>query len=95
MKVKVCKSFKNRLFGIMFKKKKLNMCYYFPNCNSIHTFFCFQNIDVIMADKNNNILYEYKNLKPWKIIFPKKYVKNIYEFPANTSKKEIESTINR
>lgn len=95
MEIKVCNKFKDRLFGIMFKRRKIDICYYFPNCNSIHTFFCFQNIDLIMTDKNNNILYEYINLKPWRIILPKKYVKNVYEFPSNTNKKEIESTINR
>lgn len=92
---KTCNKFKDRLIGVMFKKKKIDRCYYFPNCNSIHTFFCFQNIDIVMTDKNNNIIYEYNNFKPWKIILPKKDVKNVYEFPANTSKKEKLSIINR
>jgi hypothetical protein len=48
-----------------------------------------------MTDKNNNILYEYKNLKPFRIILPKRNVKNVYEFPINTSEKEKLSTINR
>lgn len=95
MKIKVCDKFKNRLVGVMFKRKKIDKCYYFPNCNSIHTFFCFQNIDIVMTDKNNNILYEYNNLKPWKIILPKKDVKNVYEFPIGTKKKEKLSIINR
>lgn len=95
MEIKVCNKFKDRLIGIMFKKKKIDRCYYFPNCNSIHTFFCFQNIDIVMTDKNNNIIYEYNNFKPWKIILPKKYVTSVYEFPANISKKEKLSTINR
>lgn len=95
MKIKECKNIKDRFFGIMFKRKKIDKCYFFPNCNSIHTFFCFQNIDIIMTDKNNNILFEFNDFKPWNIILPKKKVKNVYEFPSNTSKKEKLSTINR
>lgn len=56
----------------------------FPKCNSIHTFFMYQNIDVVMTDENNRILYFYQNLKPWKIIGPKKGVYYTYEFPANS-----------
>lgn len=68
---------------MMFIKKKVEIGYLFKNCNSIHTFFMFQNIDVYMLDKNFNILYTYKNLKPWKIIFPKKNVYYTLEFSSN------------
>lgn len=77
--VKYNKSFKDKLIGMMFKKKKEKILYCFPNCNSIHTFFMFQNIDVIMTDKNNKILYYYNNLKPNKIVLPKKNVYYTYE----------------
>ena len=80
--IKKCHKFKDRLIGFMFKKKKLDYGLLFPNCNSIHTFFCFQNLDIIMTDKDNNILYVYKNFKPNRIILPKKNVKNIYEFSS-------------
>ena len=79
IEIRECKNFKNRLIGFMFKKKKLNYGLFFPNCNSIHTFFCFQNLDIIMTDENNNILYIFKDIKPNKVIY-KKGVKNIYEF---------------
>lgn len=83
-KIKVYKitSFKNRLCGFMFKKN-IDCCYCFPKCNSIHTFFMLKCIDVVMTDKNNNILYSYQNLKPWRVIFPKKGVYYVYEFPNN------------
>ena len=52
--IKVCNNFKDRLLGLMFKKNfNYGLC--FPRCNSIHTFFMRQNIDVFMADKNNMI----------------------------------------
>ena len=78
--IKECNSFKDRLIGFCFKKNKLNYGLLFNKCNSIHTFFCFQNLDVIMTDENNNIIHVYKNLKPNKIILPKKNVKKVYEF---------------
>lgn len=83
IKVKLCKNILDKFKGMMFLKKKIDYCYCFKNCNSIHTFFMFQNIDVIMCDKKNNVLYTYKNLKPWKIILPKKNVYYTYEFSTN------------
>ena len=77
-KVKMCIKFKDRLLGLMFKKN-INEILCFPKCNSIHTFFMFNNIDVYICDKDYNILYIYKNLKPFKIILPKKNVKYIFE----------------
>ena len=66
-----CITFRQRLLGFMMKKKA-DYALIFPNCNSIHTFFMKMNIDVIMCDKDNNILYVYNNLKPNKVILPKK-----------------------
>ncbi len=78
--VKLCSNFKNRLLGLMFKKEKIDYCLCFPKCNSIHTFFMKQNIDVFMTNKNNKVIYIIKNLKPWKLILPKKDVYYTYEF---------------
>lgn len=77
-----CKSFYSRLKGFMFKKN-INNALLFNKCNSIHTFFMKENIDVIMCDKDNNILYFYKDLKKNKIILPKKNVYKIIETPSN------------
>lgn len=78
--INYCNTFIKRLIGMSFKKKKLNSIYCFPNCNSIHTFFMFQNIDVIMTDNDGNILYTSENMKPNQIILPKKNVYYTYEF---------------
>ncbi|MEG0025987.1 MAG: DUF192 domain-containing protein [Bacilli bacterium] len=76
-----CQSFFSRLKGNMFKKTiKNGLC--FPHCNSIHTFFMFTKIDVIMTDINHQILFIYKKLSPFKIILPKKAVFYVYEFPS-------------
>jgi len=78
----ICESFSSRLRGLMMKKS-IDRILCFPKCNSIHTMFMLINIDVYMTDKNNKILYIYKNLKPWKIILPKTNVYYTYETPLN------------
>ena len=94
--MKVCIKFKDRLIGNMFKRNIVDMC--FPRCNSVHTFFMLKPIDIYMADKNNKILYIYKNFKPYKIILPKKNVyytyettTNEYDFKVNDTFKEKKS----
>lgn len=82
IKIYEAKTFKERLLGLMFKKN-INYCLLFKNCNSIHTFFMKENIDVVMTDKNNKIIYIKKNMKKNRIILPKKNVYQTYEFPSN------------
>lgn len=84
LSIKNCQNFKDRLIGLMFKKENIDYCLCFSRCNSIHTFFMKQNIDVVMTDKNKKVLFTYKSLKPWKIIWPKKNVYYVYETKENT-----------
>ena len=81
MEIKEAKTFFQKLKGLMFQKK-INYILKFKT-NGIHTFFMKCNIDVILTDKNNKILYIYRNIKPNKIILPKKNVKYTYETPIN------------
>ena len=81
IELKECKSFYSRFMGFMFRKN-INSSLLFDRCNSIHTFFMKENIDVIMCDKENNILYFYKDLPKNRIIWPKKGVSKIYETPS-------------
>ena len=79
--VKVCYTFKNRLLGNCFKKEITDiLC--FPRCNSIHTFFMKTNIDVIMLDRRKRITHIFSNVKPWRIILPKKKVYYVLELPS-------------
>lgn len=80
LKIKEAKSFKDRFLGLMFKK---NITYglLFNNCRSIHTFFMKEQIDVIATDEKDNIIKEYKDVKPWKILIAPKGTKKIYELP--------------
>ncbi len=77
-----CNKFFNRFKGLMFKRN-FNYCMCFPRCNSIHTFFMLRKIDVVMTDKDYNILYIYKSFKPYRVILPKKHVYYTFEFPID------------
>lgn len=83
IKIKEAKSFKDRLLGLMFKK---NISYglLFDNCRSIHTFFMKEEIDIIATDEKDNIIKQYKNVKPWKVLIAPKSTKRIYELPKKT-----------
>ena len=73
-------NFIKRLKGLMFQKN-INYCLRIKT-NCIHTFFMKEKIDVVMTDKNNNILYIFKNINKNKVII-KKHVYYTYEFPNN------------
>lgn len=49
----------------------------------------YAHIDVVMTDKDDNVLYIFKDVKPNRVILPKKGVYNIYEFPAGSIKNNI------
>jgi len=93
IKVKVCNNFFNRFKGFMFTKN-INYGLCFPRCNSIHTIFMFKPIDVIMTDKDYKVLYIFKNVKPYRIILPKKNVYYTFEFPINKLDFKINEKIN-
>ena len=84
----IAKSFFKRLFGLM-GKKEIDFGMLFPKCNSIHTFFMKENIDIIGLDENNEVIYKYENLPKNKIIKINYNHKktSILELPKNTSEK--------
>lgn len=69
--VDIADTFKKRFFGLM-GKKNIKTGLFFPKTKSIHTFFMKENIDIIMIDKNNKIIYFKKNLAKNRIIIKKK-----------------------
>lgn len=85
LKIIPAKGFKMRFLGLMFKKK-ITYALVFKNCHAIHTFFMMQNIDIIMTDKNDNIIKTLKNIKKGQIIFAPLKTKYIYELPCGTIK---------
>lgn len=85
IKLKEMNTFYLRFKGLMLKKNIKESVIF--KTNSIHTMFCLEPIDIIMTDKDFNILYIYPNFKPFKIILPKKRVNYTIELPKNTIKK--------
>ena len=83
-----CISFYSRFRGLMFTRS-FDYCMRFKKCNSIHTFFMSTIIDVIMTDKDDNVLYIFKDVKPWRVILPKRDVYNVYELPSGSIKNNI------
>ncbi|MDD2377562.1 MAG: DUF192 domain-containing protein [Bacilli bacterium] len=84
--IKEYKTFIERFKGLMFIRKPIDYGICFKKCNAIHTFFMFQSIDIIMTDKENNIIHIYRKLKPFRIILPKKNVYYTYELPKDVTK---------
>lgn len=89
--LKDCTKFKNKLLGFMFKKN-INYVLRFK-CKAIHTFFMREEIDVIITNKNNKVIYIYNNLKKNKIII-KKNAYYFYELPSNFNTYKINDTLN-
>lgn len=76
-----CKSFFSRFKGFMLVKD-IDKALLFDKCNSIHTFFMRENIDVIMCDSDNMVLFYYRNLGKNRIILPKRGVRKVFETPC-------------
>ena len=79
----IANNFFQKLLGLM-GKKNISYGIYFPNINSIHTFFMKESIDILVLDKNNYIL-EIKKLSKNKIFISKYKKTSIIELPYNTS----------
>jgi hypothetical protein len=85
--VVIAASFNARLKGLI-GIKNINFAMLFPKCNSIHTFFMSDEIDVLGLNENNEIIFIERNVKKNKIIIIHRNIKNtsILELPKNTSK---------
>lgn len=79
----LCNNFKTRFLGLM-GKKNIQDIYVFPHCNSIHTFFMRESIDVVLLKKDGTVIKTIENLKPWRMIIPQKNVYWVIELPKKT-----------
>ena len=84
----IADTFYKRLTGLI-GQKNINFGMLFPKCNSIHTYFMKENIDIIGLDKNNEVIYKYENLDKNRIIKINNDINktSILELTANSSKK--------
>ena len=51
-------------------------------CNSVHTWFMKFSIDCVFVSKDLQVKAIYRNLKPWKVTFPKLTADSVFEFSA-------------
>ena len=81
-------TFYKRLTGLI-GKKDIDFGMLFKKCNSIHTYFMKENIDVIGLDENNEVIYKYENLDKNRIIKVNNNYKktSILEMPVGSTKK--------
>lgn len=82
IEIKECKCFFQRFRGFMFCRD-IRYGLLFRHCNSIHTFFMKEHIDVIFCNEENVVLYYYKDLGPNHVILPRKGATRVYEVPAH------------
>ena len=76
-------TFYKRLTGLI-GKKNIDYGMLFPKCNSIHTYFMKENLDIVGLDENNEVIYKYENLSKNKVIKINNPTKktSILEMPA-------------
>lgn len=86
--VYVAESFFERFKGLMFVPKEKSFNLLIKNCNSIHTCFMKFYIDVFCLDKDFKVVKVYKNVKPFRFIFPVNNTRHILEI-----KSEIKKTV--
>ncbi len=83
MKIIYANNFLSRLIGNG-GKKNINHILIIPRCNAVHTFFMRENIDIIMTNQQKEVKYIFSNVKPFRVIMPKKDIYYTYEMPPNT-----------
>jgi uncharacterized protein len=95
--VKLADSFFTRLKGLMFRKDPIkDEGLWIMPCNAVHMFFMKFPIDVVLLNKENEVVEIYHSLKPWRMTKPVKSAYSTLELPAGTVKQlgiEIGRTI--
>ncbi len=85
--IKKANTFKEKITGLSLKEN-IDYGLLIPNCNHIHTFFMYDNIDVLFIDNKNMIMYKYENMSPKRTFKVYEDIKktSVLELPKNTSK---------
>lgn len=85
IKFKTVTEFKDRIKGFRFYLYpiKEGLCY--PKKKMINTYFVCQKLDIVVTDKENNILAIYPSIKTEKFIRPRLKAYYIYLLPERSS----------
>lgn len=88
--IEAADSFTKRLKGLMFLRDFKNpKGLFFANCNWIHTFFMFFNLDLIYLDADFKVLKIKKNVKAGIMTLPFFKAKHLIEFKAGFLKNDF------
>jgi len=79
----LAENFKERLIGLM-GRKNINFGLIIPQCNSIHTFFMKEEIEVVFLNKKNKVVRIIRNMKPWRMTRLHFKASKVLELPKNT-----------
>lgn len=81
--VKVATTFFERFCGLMGKKNITSKdIMVFPSCNSIHTIFMRESIDVVFVSNQGVVVKIFGSLKPWKMLMPQRGAAHCIEMPS-------------
>ncbi|WP_066363271.1 DUF192 domain-containing protein [Neobacillus drentensis] len=83
--IKLADSFFIRLKGLMFRKDPIkDEGLWIVPCNAIHMFFMKFPLDIVLLNKQNEVIKVYHSLKPWRMTKPVKAAYSTLELPAGT-----------
>ncbi len=75
----------DRLIGLMFRKEMNGFDgLLIGRCNSIQTCFMRYPIDVIFLDKDDKIVKVMRNVKPWRITYPRFKARKVLELAGGS-----------
>lgn len=75
-------TFSRKLRGYMFTKRPTKReIMIFENCNSIHTFNMWFEIDVLFLDRENRVVKKFKSLRKGRLLMPVKGASVVVEAP--------------
>lgn len=86
IKIIILKKFWERFKGLKFVFEKLDYGVKFPRKKKCNTNFLVQNIDIILTDKNEKIIYMQENVGTEVKIKRRRHVYNTYFLPLGTVK---------
>lgn len=85
--VRIARKFFERFCGLMFKKQISDSdVIVFPRCNSIHTFFMRDCIDVIFVGQSGAVIRIVEGLKPWRLLWPQAKAQHCIEMSKQRAK---------
>ncbi len=88
--IREASSLKDRVIGLMFSNKMMNMDgLLITPCKSIHTFFMKFSIDVVFIDKKNHIVKIIRSMKPWRMTGFYLNALHTLELPSGTLTEDI------